>query len=193
MSENWTLLCNKIPVLVGQGRGEIIRPAEEVSVCKAWSPIPPKHQYLTATVKCLQQMASRYGHDGPDPCFKLITNGFWVSSSRSLFADCETTNLLSAQERRCKCVKQPQHIVGTRSADKHATAPPETGAVVFGTRKIQKERSRSRDLNASPSAPQGNGQIVHPDGSNDRAAVGPTERGHRIWRIGKFTLYKRKL
>ena len=88
VSENSILLCNKIVVLVGQGMGENIRPAEGVSVCNAWSPIPPKHQYLTATVKCLQQMASRYGHNSPDPCFKLITNGFWVSSSENLFADC---------------------------------------------------------------------------------------------------------
>ncbi len=193
VSENWTLLCNKIPVLVGQGMGEIIRPAEEVSVCKAWSPIPPKHQYLTATVKCLQQMASRYGHDGPDPCFKLITNGFWVSSSKNLFADCEKTNRLSVQGRRCKCVKQPQHIVGTGSADKHATAPPEKGAVVFGTRKLQKERSRNRALNAGPSAPQENGQVIQPNGSTNRAAVAPTERGHRILRIGKLELYKRRV
>ena len=182
VSENWTLLCNKILVLVGQDMGEIIRPAEEVSICKAWSPIPPQHQYLTATVQCLQQMASRYGHDGSDSCFKLITNGFWVSSSETLFADCEENNRTSAYGRRCECVKQPQHIVGKGTADKHATAPPEKGAVVFGTRKLQRERRRSRDLNAGPSAPQENGQVIQPNGSTHGAAVAPTERGHKVLR-----------
>ena len=107
VSENWTLFWKKQFVLVGQSMGEIIRPAEGVSVCKAWSPIPPKHQYLTATIKCLQQMASRYEHNSSDPCFKLIINGFWVSSSTNLFASYETTNRMSAQGRRCKCMKQP--------------------------------------------------------------------------------------
>ena len=192
VSEDWTRLCDKVLVLVGQGMGEVIRPAEEVSVCKGWSPIPPKQQYLTATVKCLQQMASRYGHDGSDPCFKLITDGYWVSPSDALFADCEGINRTSVPGRRCKCEKQPQRITGRGSTGKHATAPPDAGAVVFGTCKIQKERNGGRDLNAGPSAPQENGQVIQPNGSTNGATVAPIEGRKRILKIGKLELYRRR-
>ena len=192
LSEDWTRLCDKVLVLVGQGMGEVIRPAEGVSVCKAWSPIPPKHKYLTATVSCLQQMASRYGHDGLDPCFKLITDGYWVSSSEALFADCEGIKGTSVRGRPCKCVKQPQRITGTRSTGKSTTAPPDAGAVVFGTCKLQKEGNGGRDLNAGPRAPQKNGQVIQPNSSANGAAVAPIEGRKRILKIGKLELYSRR-
>ena len=81
-------------------------------------------------------------------------------------------------------MKQPQHIVGQGSADKHATAPPETGAVVFGTRKIQMERSRSQDLNAGPK----NGQVIARNDSTNKAAVSSAEGRHKVLRIWKFEL-----
>ena len=143
VNEGWTILSESVLVLLCQNLGEIIRPAADASVCRAWNPIPPKHRYLTATVKCLQQMATQRGGHDEDPCFKLTSHGFWASTSDNLFADCRPNVQQPLTGRRCHCAKQPQHIVAKESAAKGAGRPPDTGAVVFGTRKLQREHHRS--------------------------------------------------
>ena len=138
MSEGWMTLSEDILVLFCQEVGQIIRPAQDARLCNFWNPIPADHRYLIATVSCLQHLSKARGGREGDACLRLTNSAYWLSSSASLFADCQTAGTQSSNNAHCTCRKVPQHIIGKRDNSKDAARPPNTGAVVFGTRKLQK-------------------------------------------------------
>ncbi|KAL8795028.1 MAG: hypothetical protein Q9195_002476 [Heterodermia aff. obscurata] len=138
MSEGWMKLSENILVLFCREVGEIIRPAQDATLCNSWNPVPPNHHYLAATVSCLQNLSVARGGDENDVCLKLSNSAYWLSTSESLFDDCETTEIQTSSSAHCTCNKVPQHIIGKHDVSKDATQPPKKGAVLFGTRKLQK-------------------------------------------------------
>ena len=138
MSEGWMTLSEDILVLFCQDVGQIIRPAQDATLCKFWNPIPAGHRYLIATVSCLQHLSKGRGGSPDDACLRLTNSAYWTSSSSSLFDDCQTSGTQTSNNAHCNCSKAPQNIIAKRGNSKDAARPPNTGAVVFGTRKLQK-------------------------------------------------------
>ena len=138
MSEGWMKLSEDILVLLCQEVGQIIRPAQDTKLCNSWNPIPTDHQYLIATVSCLQHLSKARGGHQNDACLRLTNSAYWLPTSASLFADCPNTETQTSSNTNCTCNKAPQHIIGKHGSSKNAARPPNTGAVVFGTRKLQK-------------------------------------------------------
>lgn len=75
-------------VLFGKGLGEIIKPARDEKICQCWNPIPGGYCYLTASVLCLQTLASTHSSDeSKSP--KLTPSHHWYKpQNTSLFEDC---------------------------------------------------------------------------------------------------------
>ena len=163
-SEGWITLADEFLVLFGQNFGEIIRPAPDTKICATWNPLPPNKQYLTATIKSLQDWScAKWGSpsNGSD-CLKIRDKAYWQPEA-SLFADCHDGDAI-ARLQSCRCSKAPQHLRESAQKSRKTSLPTE-GAVVFGTRKLQKTR-----LNGS----QQNGYAI-PSASGH--AVGNIDRG----------------
>ena len=136
--ESWTVLSNEVLTLFCQGLGEVIRPASASNICSTWNPIPSQRHYLTATVPCLRQLSLQYGRASTFQCLRLSKDGYWHWPSDGLFDDCDCdANSLSTSNTH-KCVKVPQQISRTDVASKSGQYLPTQGAVVFGTRQLQR-------------------------------------------------------
>ena len=136
----WDLLVEEMLVLVCQGLGEVIQPAEPETVCPKWSPIPSGMRYLTASVACLQQLSRRRGN-GPGGT-KLTDNLIWQQPGQLLSQKC-------AHGCINKCSKLPQQLVEKGKVDPASpTELQEKGAVIFGTstNKLRKERPDTKAM-----------------------------------------------
>ena len=191
MSEGWMELSEDILVLFCQDVGQIIRPAQDATVCNSWNPIPPNRQYLAATVSCLQHLSRARGGQENDACLRLTNGAYWLSTSASLFDDCPSTETQTSSNPQCICnkAKAPQHIIGKHSSSKNATQPPTTGAVVFGKVKLQKpDPAKKIPLDKNESAVS---VVAHINGDPSGTQVAKSKRKRirlsRIWRKKKAT------
>ena len=125
-------------MLVCQGLGQVIQPAEREKVCRKWSPVPAGMRYLTASAACLQQLSKKRGMN--QGCHKLTETQFWQPPGDLLFQDC-------AHNATSQCTKLPQQLVPYGKVDQSSpTETPEKGAVIFGksTNKLRKERTETK-------------------------------------------------
>lgn len=98
----WELIVEGMLVLVCQGLGDVIQPAEPEMVCRKWSPVPRGMMYLTASVTCLQQLFKRRGKS--QGCTKVTDTLLWQPLGHLLFENC-------AHSRTSQCPKLPQQLV----------------------------------------------------------------------------------
>ena len=138
-SASWTMLTDEVLVLFGRDFGEIIRPAADTSICTAWNPLPAKKQYMTATIKCLQDWSrSKWGaSDIQGPCLKILDEAYWEAEAY-LFDNCSGRGA-SSRPGDCQCMKKPQHISKHAPSSSQTIPLPTKGGVVFGSRKLQKQ------------------------------------------------------
>ena len=131
LNGNWQILTEDVLVLFGRGFGDVIKPAAGVIVCKRWNPIPPKENYLTATIGCLQLLSWRFGGCLDSLTSPRLTNtAYWNFCTTHLFTDCQdccSSSLTKAE----KCLKRPQYLRRTPGERLDHQIPPAEGAVVF--------------------------------------------------------------
>lgn len=139
-SASWTTLADEILVLFGRDFGDIIRPASDSRICAAWNPLPAKSQYLTATIKCLQDWSrAKWGPSSiKSHCLKFLDEGYWQPEA-SLFADCRGEGAIP-RLGTCYCAKKPQHLSRHAQPSRETSSPPGEGGVIFGSRKLRKTR-----------------------------------------------------
>ena len=130
-SASWTMLTDEVLVLFGRDFGDIIRPAADTSICTAWNPLPAKKQYMTATIKCLQDWSRvKWGSENiQGSCLKILDEAYWEVEG-SLFDNCSA--------EACRCMKKPQRIRKHAPSSSREISLPAKGGVVFGPRKLQK-------------------------------------------------------
>ncbi len=138
-SANWAKLADEMLVLFGRDFGDIIRPAPNTSVCAAWNPLPSKKKYLTATIKCLQDLSrAKWGPLTSDRhCLKILDEAY-CQPGEALFADCRGGGGVPGSSI-CNCVRKPQHV-SSHALPVSKNPPPVEGGVIFGGRKLQKKR-----------------------------------------------------
>ena len=138
-SESWTMLTDEVLVLFGKDFGDIIRPAAGTSICTAWNPLPAKKQYMTATIKCLQDWSRcKWGASNiQGPYLKVLDEGYWEAEA-SLFDNCSRRDT-SSRPGACQCMKKPQQISKHAPSSSRNDPFPSKGGVIFGSRKLQKQ------------------------------------------------------
>ena len=138
-SANWTTPTDEVLVLFGKDFGDIIRPAADTSICTAWNPLPARKQYMTATIKCLQDW-SRVKWGPPEiqgPSLKILDEAYWEAEA-FLFDNCSRRDT-SSRPGACQCMKKPQQISKHAPCSSQRDPLPTEGGVIFGARKLQKQ------------------------------------------------------
>ena len=129
---NWQVFTEDVLVLFGRGFRHVIQPAAGVIICKHWNPIPPKQQFLTATVDSLKLLSRRHGgHLDYLSSPRLTNTAYWNFCTSQLFRDCEDccgSGLLDTK----RCSKRAQYLERMPSKRLGHQIPPSEGAVVFG-------------------------------------------------------------
>lgn len=99
--------------------------------------------YLIATVNCLQILSyCRGGQRDILDSARLTNTGYWYPSTNSLFADCQQC-AVDSRTAQIKCLKVAQHLEQIQRTHKQGLIPPTEGAVIFGSRVLQKLRPSS--------------------------------------------------
>ena len=137
-SANWTTLADEVLVLFGRDFGDIIRPASDSTICEAWNPLPAKRQYLTTTIKCLQDWSrAKWGTSSVEShCLRILDEAYWQPEA-SLFSDCGGQGAIPTLGTCC-CTKKPQRLIRHAQPSKETSPPPNEGGVIFGPRKLRK-------------------------------------------------------
>lgn len=128
----WDILTEDVLVLVCNGLGEVIKPAQPKSLCPEVYPVQRGRNYLTASVACLSHLSQKCGMGST--CSKLAGHVFWPPPSPNLFDDCVHGN----EE---PCHKTLQQLINKEGHESKTVIPAE-GAVLFGC-KVNKLKKKA--------------------------------------------------
>lgn len=135
---SWHRLSEEVLVLFCQGLGDVMKPSTECTICPTWNPVPRGHDYLTASVQCLEWLSKKQG--AKQSCTQLTDQLFWQPVDSVLLADCDHADGTG-------CGSKAQHLVQRKKSETGSSVPLERmGAVIFGQRgtKLHKEKTSRR-------------------------------------------------
>ena len=139
----WTFLAHNVLVLCGRNFGEVIKPANEVTVCQQWNPVPHGMCYLVATIRSLQYLSSKHSpYLESLKCRKLTDKAYWNPEPNDLFANC-TKCLEKHPEGWKRCSKKAQVLQSCfDNKGKGPLSLPLEGAVIFNGDNVKLRKSK---------------------------------------------------